>query len=64
MARPAFTQIGQGMSFRIEPSRTFVVRGIRAVAGKTLVRKNRTDVTAEVNRAGSGAAGLSPEAGR
>src|SRR5207249_11057988 len=45
----AFTQIGQRMSCRIEPQLAFVVRRIGAVAGKTFVRQNRTDVAAEIN---------------
>jgi hypothetical protein len=48
----AIAQIGEGVCFGIEPQRTFVVRSIGAVAGKTLVRKNWTDVAAEVNAAG------------
>src|SRR5262245_530443 len=46
---PAFSQISEGMSLGIEPKRTLVVWGIRAVAGKTLVRKNRKNVAAEVD---------------
>src|SRR5262245_10201758 len=46
---PAFSQVGKGMSFGIEPERTLVVWGIRTVAGKTLIRKNRKNVSTEID---------------
>ena len=45
----AFAQIGMRMGFGIESQLAFVVRRIRAMADKTFVRQNRTDVAAEIN---------------
>src|SRR5262245_66393946 len=44
----AFTQIGECVGLGIKPQLALVVRCVRAMTGETFVRKNRSDVAAEV----------------